>query len=333
VQGRVHVDREECRLQLSAIPRVLLAAMAAGLCLPSAAQAHSGSAVVALDYRTTIAALAPALHGIEASVQDGDRKLRLSVDSRRTVVVLGDAGEPFLRFSSHGVAVNERSQTALAARLTPNSGRLTLDPQARPGWRTIASRPTFAWHDHRLAPPLPAGTQTRSWSIRLVVDGTKQRLGGEFRRVERPALWPWLLGAAAIVGAAVVVAVAWKPLERTAAVAWAVVAGAAALVTVTSFAFGGAYGQRTRYLELVSALVLALAGAACLVFVRKSRAAIAGILGALAVVAGLGAIGVFFHGVVISALPAPAVRTAALVALCGGAAAVLLSLAEAGHRR
>lgn len=319
--------------RLWGLANVLLVAVAAGLCLPSVAHAHSGSAVVALDYRTTIAPLGPGLRGIEASVQDGVRTLRLSVDPRRTVVVLGDVGEPFLRFSGHGVAVNERSQTAVAGRMAHDSGRITLDPRARPAWWPIASHPALAWHDHRLAPPLPSGMGATSWSIPLLVDGTPRRLGGEFRRIERPALWPWLLGAAVILGAATAVLLAWKSVERTAAVAWAVVAGAAALTTVTGFALGGAYGQRTRYTELGAALVLALAGAAGLLFVRKSRAAIAGILGALAAVAGLGAIGVFFHGVVISALPPPAARTAVLVALCGGVAAVLLSLAEAGHRR
>ena len=317
-------------MQLSAVWRVLLAAFAVGLCLPAAAQAHSGSAVVALDYRTTVAPVS--LAGIEASVQDGDRKLRLAVDRRHTVVVLGDASEPFLRFSWHGVSVNERSQTALADRLV-RSDQLTLDPKARPHWRQVASSTAFAWHDHRLAPPLPSGQDSTSWSIPIVVDGASHQLGGEFTRIHKPALWPWLLAAAAILGVATAVVLAWKSIEQTAAVVWAVVAGAAALATVTGFALGGAYGQRARYTELGAALILALVGAGSLLFVRKSRTAIAGILGALAAVAGLGAIGVFFHGVVISALPTTAARTAALIALCGGAAAVILSLAEAGHRR
>jgi len=322
--------RRASRLVLPAT--VLLTALGACLGLPSTAQAHSGSAVVALDYRATIAPLGPGLRGIVASVQDGDRKLRLAVDRSRTVEVLGDAGEPFLRFSRHGAFVNERSQTALANRLV-GSALLTLDPHARPSWKLLASSPTFAWHDHRLAPPLPSGLGSTSWSIPLVVDGTPRRLGGEFTRFHRPALWPWALAALAILGAATAVMVAWRSLERPAAVIWAVVATAAALVTVTGFALGGAYGQRTRYTELGAALVLALAGTACLLFLRRSRTAVAGILGALAAVAGLGAVSVFFHGVVVSALPALAARTTALVALCGGIAAVMLSLGEAGHRR
>lgn len=313
--------------------RLLLAAAAAALSVPATAQAHSGAGVIALDYRATIAPLGSGMAGVEASVQDGDRRIRLAVDPGRTVVVLGYGGEPFLRFAGAGVAVNNRSQTAVTTRLVSGSETLKLDPEARPSWRQLSSGHAFAWHDHRLAPPLPAGKKSTRWLIPVLVDGRRQQIWGEFRRFGRPPLWPWLLAGAAILGAAAAVALAWKSRERPAAVVFSVVAGAAALATVTGFALGGAHGRRTDYVEIGAACVLALAGIFSLLFARTSRAAVAGILGALAAGAGLGAIRVFQHSVVISALPTVATRAAAVVALCGGAAAVALSVHEAGHSR
>jgi hypothetical protein len=307
----------------------LLAIVAAGLAVPQA-QAHSGSAVRVLDYEATVAPPGPELRGVRASVQGGDRKLRLTVAPDRRVVVLGDAEEPFLAFSDGGVAVNSRSQTAISAGLASDGARLTLDPHASPDWTPITSGHAFAWHEHRLAPPLPRGVKSRAWSIPVVVDGAPARLSGEYRRIARPALWPWLLFAALIFGLAAIVRVVGFSLT-TAAVGWSVLAACSALATVTGFALGEPYGGRSAYIELGAALALALAGAAALAVFRDRRAAVAGILGLLAVVAGLGAAGVFFHGLVVSALPAVAVRVAATIALCGGLSAAALSLGEAGH--
>ena len=83
---------------------------------------------------------------------DGDRKLELRVARSHTVVVLGYAGEPYLRFSPQGVAVNERSPTALANKLTASGATPALDPGATPSWSLLAVTERYAWHDHRLGP-------------------------------------------------------------------------------------------------------------------------------------------------------------------------------------
>ena len=142
---------------------VVLAALAA-LAWPAAAQAHSSSIVVAIDYRVHIERV-PA--GVEARVIDGDRKLRLQADPRLTVLVLGYAREPVLRFSERGVAVNDLSPTAWSDRLARGSG-----PKfgAAPRWRRISSAHVFTWHEHRLAPPAPRG-RTVSWTVPLLLDG------------------------------------------------------------------------------------------------------------------------------------------------------------------
>ncbi|PWU24277.1 MAG: hypothetical protein C5B48_07080 [Candidatus Rokuibacteriota bacterium] len=303
------------------------------LAMPAVAQAHSGTPVIALDYRTTLAPLGDQFAGISASVQDGDRRLRLKVDPRRGVVVLGYALEPFLRFSTSGVEVNERSLTAIGTKLASGGGSVNVNSNAQPRWRLLTSGHTFAWHDHRLAPPIPGDRTKVNWSIPLVVDGRAARIGGEFRRYARPPLWPWLIVAAIILAAAAGIALIWQSLERKAAIAWALLAVPSALLLVTSFALAGIHSRRSDYLQVAAASVLAVTGLAALLLSKNSRVVVAGLLGVIAAVEGLAAAGVFFHSVVISAVPASGARAAAVVALCGGAAAALLSIAEAGHRR
>ena len=60
----------------------------------------------------------------------------------RTVVVLGDLREPMLRIDRTGAWANRASVTAAAEKLV----------QPGPGWKRVGGS-SFAWHDHRLAPP------------------------------------------------------------------------------------------------------------------------------------------------------------------------------------
>ena len=83
---------------------------------------------------------------------DGDRKLDLHVNGSHRVVVLGYAGEPFLRLTGAGVAVKERSVTAVADKLVKPGSFPALDANAVPLWSTKTSRHSFTWHDHRLGP-------------------------------------------------------------------------------------------------------------------------------------------------------------------------------------
>ena len=95
--------------------------------------------------------------------------------------------------------VNASSPTAAA------DGLVAAD---RRGWVRVSHGSTFAWHDHRLAPPRvsrpgPAGR----FAIPVAVDGRQAVIGGAFVRVARPALWPWLTAGVLLVGA-IIVAVA-----------------------------------------------------------------------------------------------------------------------------
>ena len=302
-------------------PWLIVMALVA-LLLPANAAAHGRGPTVAIDDRVVVA---HAASGVAVHVLDGDRALHVTVDPGRTVIVRGYLGEPMIRFADGLVSVNRGSPTANADRIA-SRGR---------GWATVVHGRTYAWHDHRLAPPPrrgegPAGT----WSVPLTVDGRRAAIAGTFWHVSPPSLLPWLLGALA-VAAAVAAAAVRRPGKRDAlALALAVVAAAAALVAIGAFAVRDAPTGGIQWFQLAGGAVVAAAATAVLVRTHGSRRTVAaGVIGALAAAAMLSSLPVFRHGVVISALPATAARLACAVALVGGICAAAVSLVAEQPRR
>lgn len=299
--------------------RALLAcvAVAAALALPATASAHSRTTTVALDYRVTLDRVPD---GVRASVLDGDRDLRLAVPAGDTLVVLGDLGEPMLRFAN-GVWVNERSPTAQANRLIGPAGT---------GWRKLAGGSTFAWHEHRLGPPPYDGSvlgPVARWTVPVVLDGQHGTVGGAFVRVARPHVWLWLGGAALLV----VVALLLLRLRPRAAVAVTVAAGTgagvAALIAQTAFSLRDSPGGHASWVSIgISGAVGAVAAWLVVAGGGARRAYVAGAIGAGVAALTLSWFGVFLHGAVIAALPAVPVRFACAVALGGGVLALLGAL-------
>jgi len=283
------------------------------LALPATASAHSRQSTVALDYRLTLDRT-PA--GIHVAILDGDRALRL--DAKGTVVVLGDLGEPMLRFAN-GVWVNERSPTAQANRLIGVAGT---------GWRKVANGNSFAWHEHRLAPPpYRLGRSGAGWTIPVVVAGRREVLAGSFLRMPRPHWWLWLGGAALAVAAAAA-AVRLRPRIGSAiTIVAGLAAGAAALTAQTAFALRDSPRGSTSWASLAIAAVVAIVAAGLIAAGRGARRAyVAGAIGAGVAALTLSWLGVFLHGAVIAALPANPVRVLCVVALGGGVIALVGSL-------
>jgi MYXO-CTERM domain-containing protein len=156
----------------------------------------------------------------------------LIVTSSVPLTVLGQDGEPFLRFGPDGVEANERSSTWLlsgrAATEGTDPGEVDLDPDADPVWLAVSDGASFGWIDPRLAAPdqLPAGTEVpdggfatlATWQLPLVgEDGAPTSLEGETRYVPVPvgaedetAGWGPSLLAAAVAAVLLVAAVALR---------------------------------------------------------------------------------------------------------------------------
>jgi hypothetical protein len=287
------------------------------LALPGAAAAHGRGAVIALDYRLRLDPASTSLPGVHVRVLDGDRALEARVDRGFELLVRGLLREPLIRIGAGGVWVNAGSPTAAADGLVA---------KGRTGWVHVRNGQTIAWHDHRLAPPPasrpgPAGR----FAIPVSVDGKAATIGGTFYRVARPAAWPWLAVGIALA-AAIWAAAGRRPWRASLTVALGVASGLAALVAVTTFAVRAAPSGGIAWLQLVSGIVVAAALGGVLLYLRGIRRVhAAGVVGAVAAAVSISSLPVFWHGVVVSALPGTAARLAIALALVGGAAAAALS--------
>jgi hypothetical protein len=288
---------------------LLTLAAVAALAAPAQASAHPRGPAVALDYRLR---LAPAPTGLRVHILDGDRSLETTAVAGSRVIVRGYLREPMLRFDAQGVFANASSPTAQSDRLVKQGS----------GWVRVASGRTFAWHEHRLTPSGARG----AFSIPVQVDGRPGAIAGTFVRVPRPALWPWLAGAVVLAGA-VWAGAARRRLRLPLATGLGVAAGAAALAAAIAFALRDRPDGGTGWLQIGTAAAVALALGLPLARLHgRRRAQAAGVAGAVAAAVTIASLPVFWHGVVISALPADVVRLACEVALVGGASAAALSL-------
>ena len=80
----------------------LLVALAAGLVAPVVAAAHFKSGRLSTDFEARVGGFRPPAPGVRARVLDGDLRLELRVPPRRSIVVLGLLGEPFLASRPRG---------------------------------------------------------------------------------------------------------------------------------------------------------------------------------------------------------------------------------------
>jgi hypothetical protein len=112
------------------------------------AQAHPAGIQTAVDYRTRVTAIAPALAGLRARyVADGSR-LELRNDTGRTIEIVGYQGEPMLQVRPDGVWRNTRAPSLYVDRLgTPVNP--AADAHAAPQWQRISNVPLVRWQDHR----------------------------------------------------------------------------------------------------------------------------------------------------------------------------------------
>lgn len=254
---------------------------------------------------------------VTVQVLDGDRSLRVRTTKSEPVLIRGTLKEPMLRISGAGVFVNAGSPTAEADRLAP---------AGKTGWIKVSSGSSYAWHDHRLSPP-PLGTPgpVGAFSVPVTIGGRQTAITGEFVRVARPAFWPWAL-AAALLATGIAVATRRRSARASLTIGLGFAAGACALIEVTTFAVRDAPTGGVAWLQVITALlVAAVLGVLLLRLHGRARIHAAGVVGAVAAAVSLSSLPVFWHGVVISALPATAARAACGLAIALGIAAAVLS--------
>jgi len=185
------------------------------------ASAHGVGGVQPRNYRTTLLRVDPAIAGVHLTVVDLGDNLQLSNDTRHDVVVLGYAGEPYLRVGPRGVFENTRSPATYLnrSRIPTSNPPKSANPAATPVWHKVSSGTTAIWHDHRVhfmgtedPPEVQRAPSSRHliepWTVKLRTDGRVIRASGNLVYVPPPSPWPY-------VGVALVIAVALVALSRT----------------------------------------------------------------------------------------------------------------------
>jgi len=210
----------------------------------------------------------------------------VSVQSGHSLVVYGYLGEPLLRIADTGPAKAASSPTAEATKLVVH-GRSAV------------------WHDVR--------TSQRRWGIPMSVDGLRTELTGTTTKLAHPALWPWLLGVALILLAAV----------RISPSALGIGSAAAAVVVAVAFMLS-AYADPGTWIAGVDEFFFIAAGLGVLRWgPPAARLPSALWLGLVGLAVGLSKGQVFLHALVLSALPGTVVRLGATVAIGAGLAATV----------
>ena len=296
--------------------RRLAAVACIALAVPGTAAAHLRTSRAAVDFQASVLHVRAPLN---VRIYRADLALGLTLVGRHRVVVLGYLREPFLRLTPGGVFVNSASPTAAGTKLAPPHAR-----SRRPLWQLRSHRPAVVWHDARVR-GLPSGVTSRAWTVPLIVDGSRTRLTGTIRRVDAPALWPWL-GLAAVFAAAIALALRRRSLLRPATAWLGALAATAALASAIGFAAASTASQGT-WIEGANEAAFAVVGAVFLVRGSSDAKALAGgFLGLLGLAAGLTKLPVLLHGIALSALPGGLARLAVATAIAAGAAAATLGL-------
>jgi hypothetical protein len=168
-----------------------------------------------------------------------------------------------------------------------------------------------------------------AWTIPLVVDGRSKVVEGGLWRSARPVLWPWLAIWLLVLGAAGVVARRARVGARRAGVYAATVVSSLLLVVVSAgFASGSARVGFTRWADLVLPGLIALAAAAVFVLRPRQRYVACALVAGFVLAASLEDVPVFWHGFVVSTLPADVVRAGVAVALAASAFAIVVVVSD-----
>jgi hypothetical protein len=281
-----HPRRRPWPAVLLLLVTALLVALAAVVVVAPPAGADSLTGAEPSNYQTRVLGVRPALEGVSVEVVDTGTRLRLHNRSDREVVVLGYAGEPWLR--------------------------------VQPGQ-------SATWHDHRAhweaqEPPAqvrrsPGSAQVAvpEWTVKLRTGRPLADVVGEVRWVPGPSPLPWLAGAAVLAMAVVAAGRGRRWLG-------ALVAALALVVALDLVQLAGAWiGARPPLAGKLLGLGASAAGwvlAALAVRQLLRRRLESGLFqlllaaGLLTVVSGLGDLGFLLRSQLASGLPDAIVRAA-----------------------
>ena len=194
--------------------RVVLAvavACSALLATAAPASAHSIGGREPTNVRVRVTAVEPALPGVDVSVADFGGRLELRNTSAVDVVVLGYAGEPYLRVGPDGVFENTRAPAVFQNRSAnpPAEVPARYDAAGAPEWRKVDDGDRVQWHDHRAHAMASGRFDPSDWTIDLRAGSPPVVVHGDLAWVAPGPWWPWALLTVAIAVVAFALARRW----------------------------------------------------------------------------------------------------------------------------
>lgn len=262
--------------------RVLLGAtLVSVLFAPAPAAAHQPGIQAAVDYRTRVDALSPAVPGVRVRFVASGSRLELRNSSARTVEVLGYRGEPWLRVRADGVWRNSRSPSAYLDE-PASADKAAANADDPPRWQQLSRDPVVRWHDHRAVwhgdPPAAVRAdptrahRVRDWTIPVTFDGGAAQISGVVDWLPPPGTGPWWALTLLVAAAIAALGLRSATVTRAALAGCALVTGSAAIAfAMVVIAFNaeptsGGWGTAllSEGLPLLTGLVLIAAGVAVL---------------------------------------------------------------------
>ena len=285
-------------------------ALAALLALPGSAAGHTIPGLVH-DARDVVVAQAPGTHAAIAA--DGVH-LELRRAGAGVVEVLDLQGLPALKLDARG---------AWARRGAPILSVLSIAtgaPDSRnPAWLRASNGDSLSFHY-----PGTHGEVLHRWEVPLRVDGRRVAIHGAVERAARPPL-AWAIGAGVAATAGAVLVLVLRTRRRTVHVLFGALGAVAVVVP-----YGESEATAARPWGAIVAAVVAVAGAAAAMRLRRDAALELGALAAGALLLALplvGRLAVLRHGVIVTTLD-PDLERALVVAGLALASGAIASAAR-----
>jgi hypothetical protein len=301
-------------------------ALLAPAALPGVAQGHGLTTPNASSY---IAKVTGTPAGVQAKAIDGDLRLWLRASPSLTVEVLDYSGAPYLRFSRSGVEVNRNSAIYYLNLIPVELPPARLVATTRPSWEKLSSGHEYSWHDGRLSGLTstvlaPGASYVGRWSVSIRVDGRLSAVsGGLWHSQNPPIAWFW---PAIVLVVCVLAAYRLRRPELDLQLARALTVGVLVAILL------GTLGRQLQGRPTVTAWQVALLVAILVLLAAALAWTLWGRPGCfflfVVFVASLWGdfelIPTLVHGYVLMAMPAFAMRAAAVLCLGAGAGLLLL---------
>jgi hypothetical protein len=286
-------------------------ALAALLALPASAAAHTIPGLVH-DARDVVLSQAPGTHAAMAA--DGVH-LELRRAGASVVEVLDPQGLPALKLDVRGAWARQGAPILSVLSIVTGAP----DPRD-PAWLRAGDGDSLSFHY-----PGTHGEVPHRWSVPLRVDGHRAAIRGAVERAGRPPL-AWAIGAGVAVAAGAALVLVLGARRRTAYVLLGALAAAAVVVP-----YGESEATSARPWGAIVAAVVALAGLAVAIRLRRDAALELGALAVAAILLALplvGRLGVLRHGVIVTTLD-PDLERALVVAGLALASGAIATAARA----